>query len=128
MGIKSYIVIGWIFFSSASLVFAQTATIDISATILPSCETSSSISGSGNSNFGTINFGEYVSLDNVLTMMSHQGAGSIRVKCMNGQTYTIRLDGGLYGSVTTRRMANVTDSSMTINYMNRPGFRGGRFV
>lgn len=80
---------------------AQTATIVLSATLLPACEAGSVGSG-GAITFGTLDFGQYASLNNAISATSQQGAGSIRVKCVSGQTYAITLDGGLYGSVAWR--------------------------
>ncbi|MCO2562289.1 spore coat U domain-containing protein, partial [Pseudomonas aeruginosa] len=61
---------------------------------------------------------------NAISATSQQGAGSIRVKCVSGQTYAITLDGGLYGSVATRRMANIANTALTLTYnlySDRPG-------
>ncbi|EMC2780442.1 spore coat U domain-containing protein [Pseudomonas aeruginosa] len=102
---------------------AQTATIVLSATLLPACEAGSVGSG-GAITFGTLDFGQYASLNNAISATSQQGAGSIRVKCVSGQTYAITLDGGLYGSVATRRMANIANTALTLTYnlySDRPG-------
>ncbi|HBO4635660.1 spore coat U domain-containing protein [Pseudomonas aeruginosa] len=102
---------------------AQTATIVLSATLLPACEAGSVGSG-GAITFGTLDFGQYASLNNAISATSQQGAGSIRVRCVSGQTYAITLDGGLYGSVATRRMANIANTALTLTYnlySDRPG-------
>ena len=57
---------------------AQTATIVLSATLLPACEAGSVGSG-GAITFGTLDFGQYASLNNAISATSQQGAGSIRV-------------------------------------------------
>jgi spore coat protein U-like protein len=101
---------------------AQTATLTLSATLLPACEAGSS---SGSSiTFGTLDFGQYARLSSNVSVTSQPGAGSIRVKCVNGQSFSIRLDGGLYGTVTQRRMANTANSALTIAYnlyRDKPG-------
>ncbi|KAF1069395.1 MAG: hypothetical protein GAK45_01111 [Pseudomonas citronellolis] len=93
----------------------QTATLTLSATLLPACEAGST-SGTGAISFGTLDFGQYANLANGISITSQRGAGSIRVKCLSGQTFSIRLDGGLYGSVAQRRLANTSNSAQTVAY------------
>lgn len=109
--------IGW------SPTQAQVATITLKATLLPACEAGTVDSG-GAIGFGTLDFGQYASLDNAISVTGQQGAGSIRVKCVTGQSYSIRLDGGLHGTVARRRMANAANASSTLIYnlySDRPG-------
>jgi spore coat protein U-like protein len=98
------------------------ATLSVQATLLPACEAGSSTS-TGTA-FGTLNFGNYASLSNVINTTSAQLAGSIRVKCVNGLSYKILLDGGNSGDVTNRKMVNTNNASLTLLYnlySDRPG-------
>ncbi|WP_129592679.1 Csu type fimbrial protein [Pseudomonas aeruginosa] len=123
MSLNRYLAGGLLCLLGCNPANAQTATIVLSATLLPACEAGSVGSG-GAITFGPLDFGQYASLNNAISATSQQGAGSIRVKCVSGQTYAITLDGGLYGSVATRRMANIANTALTLTYnlySDRPG-------
>ncbi|WP_109505174.1 Csu type fimbrial protein [Pseudomonas aeruginosa] len=123
MNLKSYLTAELLCLLGCEPAIAQTATLTLSATLLPACE-AGTVGNGGAIGFGTLDFGQYASLGNVISVASQQGAGSIRVKCVNGQSYSIKLDGGLYGSVTTRRMANIANTAITLTYnlySDRPG-------
>ncbi|WJV25522.1 MULTISPECIES: Csu type fimbrial protein [Pseudomonas] len=123
MGLNRCLIGGSLWLLSYNPATAQTATLTLSVTLLPACEAGTVVGGSAMT-FGTLDFGQYVSLNNAVSTNSRQGAGSIRVKCVNGQTYNIKLDGGLYGNVDTRRMANVANTAITLIYnlySDRPG-------
>lgn len=97
-----------------SIPLSQAATIGVSATLLPACEAGTTTSG--NTSFGTLNFGNYASLTSAINATSAQLAGSIRVKCVNGLAYKIVMDGGSSGVVTARRMVNTTNSAVSLQY------------
>ncbi|MBC3212129.1 Csu type fimbrial protein [Serratia sp. IR-2025] len=100
----------------------QAATIGIAATLLPACEAGTTTSG--NTSFGTMNFGNFAAVNTVINATSAQLAGSIRVKCVSGLSYKILLDGGSSGVVTNRKMVNTTNSSASVLYnlyTNQPG-------
>ena len=101
MSLNRYLAGGLLCLLGCNPANAQTATIVLSATLLPACEAGSVGSG-GAITFGTLDFGQYASLNNAISATSQQGAGSIRVKCVSGQTYAITLDGGLYGHAGRR--------------------------
>jgi len=92
----------------------QSATIGITATLLPACTAGTTTSG--NTSFGTFNFGNYATLTSTINAASSQLAGSIRVNCVNGLSYKILMDGGVSGTVASRKMANTTNSALTILY------------
>lgn len=94
--------------------FAQAATIGVTATLLPACEAGTTTSGS--TSFGTLNFGNYASLTSAINATSAQLAGSVRVRCVNGLSYKIVMDGGSSGAVTNRKMVNTTNSAVTLLY------------
>ena len=93
---------------------ARAATLSVQATLLPACEAGTVTSGA--ISYGTLNFGNYASLNSVINATSAQLAGSIRVKCVNGLSYKIFMDGGKSGSVTNRTMVNTTNTSLTMLY------------
>ncbi|MGC3655075.1 spore coat protein U domain-containing protein, partial [Pseudomonas aeruginosa] len=65
---------------------APTATFVVCATLLPACE-GGCVGSGGAITFGSLDFGQYASLNNANSGTSHQGAGTIRVRCDSGQTY-----------------------------------------
>ncbi|WAT01083.1 spore coat U domain-containing protein [Rouxiella chamberiensis] len=93
---------------------AHAATLSVQATLLPACEAGTVTSGT--LSYGTLNFGNYASLSSVINATSAQLAGSIRVKCVNGLSYKIAMDGGKSGDVTNRKMVNATNTSATVLY------------
>lgn len=124
MGIKVLLLLPAILSQSLLLntPFGQAATIGIAATLLPACEAGTTTSG--NTSFGTMNFGNFAALSSVINATSAQLTGSIRVKCVSGLSYKILLDGGSSGVVTNRKMVNTTNSSANVLYnlyTNQPG-------
>jgi len=98
----------------AAIPSVQSATIGITATLLPACAAGTTTSGT--TSIGTINFGNYATLTSTINATSSQLAGSIRVNCVNGLSYKILMDGGVSGTVASRKMANTTNSALTILY------------
>jgi spore coat protein U-like protein len=89
--------------------------LGLTATVAEACETSVSSDSSGTADFGTMDFGEHRSLDNVLTLSSSEQAGSIGVTCSSGQSYTILLGGGNSGDTSDRHMVG-TDNGEEVSY------------
>lgn len=89
MGIKVLLLLPAILSQSFLLhiPLGQAATIGIAATLQPACEAGTTTSG--NTSFGTMNFGSFAALSNVINATSAQLAGSIRVKCVSGLSYKI---------------------------------------
>lgn len=85
-----------------------TAALTLTATVVEACETSVSTS-SGSADFGNMDFGEYGSLDSVITLSSSEEAGSIGLTCVNGQSYTILLGGGNSGDTSDRHMLGTSN-------------------
>lgn len=127
MGIKVLLLLPAILSQSFLLhiPLGQAATIGIAATLQPACEAGTTTSG--NTSFGTMNFGSFAALSNVINATSAQLAGSIRVKCVSGLSYKILLDGGSSGVVTNRKMVNTTNSSASVLYNLYTNQPGGRF-
>ncbi|MFU2314595.1 Csu type fimbrial protein [Rahnella sp. PCH160] len=90
------------------------ATLGITATLLPAC--TAGTSSAGTTTFGILNFGNYATLTSTIDVTSAQLAGSVRVNCVNGLSYKILMDGGTAGNVTARKMANTTNSALTVAY------------
>lgn len=85
-----------------------TATLTLTATVVEACATSVSNS-SGSADFGTMDFGEYGSLDSIITLSSSEEAGSIGLTCVDGQNYTILLNGGNSGDTSNRHMLGTSN-------------------
>lgn len=98
----------------ALLPVSRAATIGVTATLLPACTAGTTSSGS--TTFGTLNFGNYATLNSVINATSAQLAGSIRVNCVNGLSYKILMDGGSSGNVTSRNMVNTTNGALKVLY------------
>lgn len=91
----------------------KTATIGLNVEVLPACQAGSD-SGSGLS-FGTLDFGNHVNLDNIITLIGQPGAGALRVNCQLGVPYQIVISGGQSGNVNNRRMAGPAASQVNYN-------------
>lgn len=94
----------------ASAALAQTATIGITASVAEACQ-SSVDNGSASADFGTLDFGEYGSLDSTIDGSSSEQAGSIGITCVSGQSYTILLDGGGSGDTSARQMTGISNGA-----------------
>lgn len=89
-------------------VHAQTptATISLRAMIAPAC-------AAGSLDYGVLDFGSHGSLSNQVEASSSVGGGTIQVTCVNGLSYSIRLDGGLYGNGTQRYMRSAAGAAIS---------------
>lgn len=67
---------------------APTATIDVRAYVPPACAASTL-------DYGVLDFGSHGALNNQIHVTSSVGAGTIRVTCVEGLSYSIELDAGL---------------------------------
>lgn len=78
-----------------------TATIGVRAYVPPACAASTL-------DYGVLDFGSHGSLSNQIQMTSTVGAGTIRVTCVQGLSYSIELDDGLNAEGTQRYMRSVS--------------------
>lgn len=83
----------------AALAHAQTPTaiLGVRAVIPPACV-------AGTLDYGVLDFGSHAALDNQIQVASGVGAGTIQVTCVQGLSYTIKLDGGLNADGSQRYM------------------------
>jgi len=91
---------GALAFSLVAMADSKTATIGVSATLVSACEAGSSSGGS--ISFGSLNFGTLYFLSTAVSVAGQQNAGAIRVKCNNGTSYSVLLDGGQSGNTAAR--------------------------
>lgn len=85
-----------------------TGNIGVSLTIGSGCTvTNGSVSG-GNNEWGTLDFGTYSDLTNVVdgTVTGSDGANTVTVACSAGLSPTLTLGSGLYGSASVRNMSS----------------------
>ena len=73
-------------------------------------------SGTTNS-FGSISFGTYSSLANVITASAtgSGGTGTLGLNCTTGTNYTVALDNGLNATGSQRRMASSVPAYISYN-------------
>ena len=81
------------------------ATIDVSATIVPACETGTVISG-GSISFGTLDFGQKTLLNQDTVATGGSGSGGIRIKCVQNTNVAITMSAGNSGNINQRYMQN----------------------
>lgn len=91
--------------------------LGITLTIGAGCEVGGGNSSGNVNDFGTINFGTYSSLANIIdaTASGAGGVGTLTITCTDGTDYTVALDNGLHVTGgTQRRMAST--AGVFINY------------
>lgn len=99
--------------SPAAFSVTKSATIGLSAEVLPACSAGSTAPVTLGQ-FGTLNFGTYFSLNALVSVASTVGNGSLRVNCLLNTPYRVLLSPGGSGNVATRRMTG--PASAQINY------------
>ena len=92
---------------------SKTATIGLSAEVLPACSAGSTVPATLGQ-FGTLDFGTYFSLSVLVSITSQIGNGSLRVNCLLNTPYKVLLSAGGSGNVAARRMTG--PASAQINY------------
>jgi spore coat protein U-like protein len=93
-------------------------TLGVSLTIGNGCVVTGGTSTGTVNNFGSISFGTYSSLSNIITASSTGTAGagsSIGLNCTDGTAYTVALDNGLNASSGQRRMASSVPAYISYN-------------
>lgn len=88
---------------ASGFAVTKTATIGFRAEVLSACNIGSTEPGNLGQ-FGTLNFGNYVSLSNVITIAGSVGNGALRVNCLAGTPYRVLISAGGSGNVSARRM------------------------
>lgn len=98
----------------ASLVAVEkNATIGLHVEVLPACLAGSS--NGGGIEFGTLDFGTHIRLDNVISKIGQSNAGALQVNCQQGVPYNVLISGGYSGSTANRKMASTSAAELTYN-------------
>nr|WP_276583969.1 spore coat U domain-containing protein [Pseudomonas sp. RIT-PI-AD] len=82
--------------------------MNVQMTIGSGCTVTNGSSNGSTNTFGTLNFGEYPSLDNIVegSSVGAGGGSSFGLQCSTGTNYSVAIDSGLNASGTQRRMSN----------------------
>ncbi|PTQ67599.1 spore coat U domain-containing protein [Pseudomonas sp. GV071] len=99
--------------SPVALSVTKSATIGLSAEVLPACSAGSTAPATLGQ-FGTLNFGTYFSLNTLVSATSSVGNGSLRINCLLNTPYRVLLSAGGSGNVAARRMTG--PAAAQINY------------
>lgn len=92
----------------------KTATIGFSAEVLSACNIGSTAPGNLGQ-FGTLNFGNYGSLSNVIAIAGSVGNGALRVNCLTGTPYRVLISAGGSGNINARRMTGPSAAQVAYN-------------
>ncbi|AOE42496.1 spore coat protein U (plasmid) [Pantoea agglomerans] len=84
-----------------------TGQLGIQVTISEGCTVGNNSSSGTVNNWGSINFGTYADLANIIdgSMLGADGSSTVTVTCTSGLSPTLTIDGGLHGSGTLRSMS-----------------------
>lgn len=89
-------------FSCFIFASTKTATISISANIVPACTAGTNVSGS--TSFGTLDFGTQYQLIQPVAVTGQTNSGAIAVQCAAGVVYKVVMNAGNSGNVSQRYM------------------------
>lgn len=95
---------------AASAAGTLTGQVGIQVVISDGCTVGNNDSSGSTNNWGSINFGTYADLANIIdgSVLGSDGSSSVTVTCTSGLSPTLTLDGGLNGSSTLRNMTSGT--------------------
>lgn len=101
--------------AGVTAVYAQTptASLGVRAYVPPACATSTL-------DYGVLDFGSHGSLNNLIYATSAEGAGTIRVTCVEGLSYSIELDAGLYADGEQRYMRSAPAQRVRYQLFSNP--------
>ena len=87
-----------------------TGQVGIQVVISDGCTVGNNDSSGTTNDWGSINFGTYADLANIIdgSVLGSDGSSSVTVTCTSGLSPTLTLDGGLNGSSTLRNMTSGT--------------------
>lgn len=100
-------------FSFIASAATKTATISISANIVPACTAGTTVSGT--TTFGTLDFGTKYQLIQPVAVTGQTNSGAIAVQCAAGVGYKVVLSAGNSGNVSQRYMQG-TVITRRVNY------------
>ncbi|MGQ5798116.1 Csu type fimbrial protein [Serratia sp. IR-2025] len=92
-------------------------TLGVTLTIGAGCVVTGGTSSGTTNSFGSISFGTYSSLANVITASAtgSGGTGTLGLNCTTGTNYTVALDNGLNATGSQRRMASSVPAYISYN-------------
>lgn len=109
---------------TATPLFAGTVTgnLGVTLTIGAGCEVIGGNSTGAVNQFGTLSFGEYSSLANIINSQSTDaaGTGNLQLLCTTGTPFTVGLDNGLNAAAGQRRMAGTGGAFIVYNLYQEP--------
>lgn len=82
--------------------------IGVQLTIGEGCTVANNSVSNGTNNWGTLDFGTYSDLTNVIdgSVVGSDGDNAVTITCSSGLTPTLTLDGGLYGNGSVRNVSS----------------------
>ncbi|MBS0970003.1 spore coat U domain-containing protein [Chimaeribacter arupi] len=105
-------------------LFAGTVTgnMGVTLTVGAGCEVVGGNSTGAVNQFGTLSFGEYSSLANIINSQSTDaaGTGSLQLLCTTGTPFTVALDNGVNAAGGQRRMAGTGGAFINYNLYQEP--------
>lgn len=99
--------------SSVLAVTVKSATVSITANVIPACSAGSTTGGT--TTFGVMNFGTHSTLSREIKLIGQSNAGAILVQCAPGVNYQIVLGAGKSSNVAQRYMTG-SQSGQRVNY------------
>ncbi|MCF9035492.1 spore coat U domain-containing protein [Acinetobacter nectaris] len=106
--------------SMHSYAGSATGTLNVSATVVPSCIINTSPTGAVTN--AALNFGQIDSLTNDFKRDTSAGGTQISVLCNNSTAWQVSLDGGQYASQSQRRMGNGGSEFIPYNLYSDSGY------
>ncbi|WP_159564973.1 Csu type fimbrial protein [Budvicia diplopodorum] len=91
--------------------------LNVQLTIGNGCSVTGGSTGGSVNDFGTLNFGQYSSLANLINGQSTGTSGAVQIQCTTSLPYTVILDNGQNASGSQRRLiGGVSPSNAYISY------------
>lgn len=91
--------------------------LTVQLTIGNGCSVTGGSTGGTVNDFGTLDFGQYSSLADIITGQSTGTSGAIQIQCTTALPYTVKLDNGQHATGSQRRLiGGVSPSNAYINY------------
>jgi len=108
--------------AAPALAGTVTGNMGVTLTVGAGCEVVGGNSTGAVNQFGTLSFGEYSSLANIINSQSTDaaGTGSLQLLCTTGTPFTVALDNGVNAAGGQRRMAGTGGAFINYNLYQEP--------
>jgi len=108
--------------AAPALAGIVTGNMEVTLTVGAGCEVVGGNSTGAVNQFGTLSFGEYSSLANIINSQSTNaaGSGSLQLLCTTGTPFTVALDNGVNAAGGQRRMAGTCGAFINYNLYQEP--------